>query len=141
MVDPALLALRLLELIALLFPVVGVLLQLQYRATDSDWLERVGLLAGAGLLTLLSMSFVSASGHLQRHRQLQPLASFSLLLLSSVGFLLPAIVLLSSREFFAVAKSVRERTVDGLRSGSSWNPILSLEDESEDENGVDGGED
>lgn len=40
-------ALRLLELVALLFPVVALLLQLQYRAAETPELERIGLLVTA----------------------------------------------------------------------------------------------
>lgn len=92
-------ALRLLELVALLFPVVALLLQLQYRAAETPELERIGLLAGGILLGLLAFSFLLAAVEaLLSGIDLGFLAA-GVALVTAVGLLLPVLVVLTREAF------------------------------------------
>ena len=99
MVDTSLAAFRLLELIALLFPVVALLVQLQHRVVDTEALARQGLAAGLGLLTMLSISFLFVSVYLLSVESIPLLLSISLAMLSILGLQLPVLIVLSSESF------------------------------------------
>jgi hypothetical protein len=120
MVDTLLAAFRLLELIALLFPVVALLVQLQHRAVDSGRLERIGLGAGMSLLVLLSISFLQSSLYLITTQSLPSLLAYPLLAMTVISLTLPLLIVLSSERFtseasktcstaFAVVSQLRRR--------------------------------
>lgn len=97
MVDTSLVAFRLLELVALLFPVVALLLQLQYRAVDTEELARKGLIAGIGFLLLLDVSFLLVTMYLINVDSMPLLLSVALVTTALLGVQLPVIVVLSSQ--------------------------------------------
>lgn len=99
MVDTSLAAFRLLELIALLFPVVALLVQLQHRAADSGRLEILGLGVGMSLLALLSISFLQLSLYLLTTESLPSLLAYSLLAMTVISLTLPSLFVLSSKRF------------------------------------------
>lgn len=99
MVDTSLAAFRLLELIALLFPVVALLVQLQHRVVDTEALVRYGLVAGLGLLTMLSVSFLFVTAYLLRMESIPLLLAISLATMSLLGLQLPVLIVLSSKTF------------------------------------------
>lgn len=88
-------ALGLLEIIALLFPVVALLLQLQHRAADSERVERFGFVAGIGLFALLSLSFVLVFTRLVVVDQ-PGLLALALGFTTLTSVLLPALLVLAS---------------------------------------------
>ena len=116
MVDTSLAAFRLLELIALLFPVVALLLQLQHRVVDTEALARQGLAAGLGLLTMLSASFVLVGVYLLSIESIPLLLSISLATMSLLGLQLPVIVVLSSKTFVDTTTSAYSTTIDAFRA-------------------------
>jgi hypothetical protein len=121
----ALVALRLLELVALLFPVVALLLQLQNRAVESDELQRLGLLAGLSQLSLLSATTVLAGGELLLSGTLPPLLALVVGVLIAVGLSIPVLVVASSARFVAVGEQALERIEQRLRhrgsGGEEWS--------------------
>jgi hypothetical protein len=56
-------ALGLLEVVALLFPVVALLLQLQHRTADSAALQQLGFVSGISLLVFLALAFALVVAH------------------------------------------------------------------------------
>lgn len=148
MVDTSLAAFRLLELIALLFPVVALLVQLQHRIVDTEALTRLGLVAGLGLLTMLSITFVLVSVHLLGVESIPLLLSISLGMLSLLGLQLPVLVVLSSRSFvdstkgaYSTAIGLVRITMNGLgvrrMSESDFEDKESNEDERVEKDEVD----
>lgn len=105
MAEPPSIAFRLLNLLALLFPVVALTLQLQHRAADSAELERRGLVAGMGLLSLLSISFLLVSSHLLFSQSLPWLLSLALASTAAITLQIPFLVLFSSDTFVEALKS------------------------------------
>jgi hypothetical protein len=106
MVDTALAAFRLLELIALLFPVVALLVQLQHRAADSVELKVLGLVTGTSLLVLLSISFLHLSLYLVSTYSLPALLIVPLVGMSVLSFALPVLIVLSSESITNRTKRV-----------------------------------
>lgn len=142
MVDTSLAAFRLLELIALLFPVVALLVQLQHRVVDTEELARQGLAVGLGLLTMLSVSFVLVSVHLLGVKSIPLLLSISLATMSLLGLQLPVLIVLSSRSFVDSTKGAYSTVIGvfyiatnvlGPGGTSESNP------ENEEDNGDKGG--
>lgn len=111
-------ALRLLELVALLFPVVALLLQLQYRAAETPEIERFGLLAGGVLLGLLAFTFLLASVALLQSGIDGGFLVVGVVLVTVVGLLLPTIVVLTRETFLDSLRTSFEAAaarVAGLR--------------------------
>lgn len=106
MVDSAAVALRLLELIALLFPVVALLLQLQHRVMDSNDLTVIGVVVGTGLVVLLSLSFFTVSLYLVFSQALTSLLTFSIAVIAITGFLVPILVVLLLEESIDVGQTL-----------------------------------
>lgn len=129
MVDPSLAAFRLLELIALLFPVVALLLQLQHRVVDTEKLARQGLAAGLGLVMILAVSFVLVSVHLLGTNSLPLLLSLSLVTTSLLGLQLPVLIVFSSETFVESATSALSMVIDPARTR---NRVPRLTEESDD---------
>lgn len=94
MVDSAAVALRLLELIALLFPVVALLLQLQYRENTND-MAAIGGVIGTGLVLLLSLSFSFVTLYLVTAHELSALLTVSIVVITIMALLVPLLVVLS----------------------------------------------
>lgn len=95
MVETAAVALRLLELIALLFPVVALLLQLQHRAVDSSNRVAFGGMVGTGLTGLLSLSFVTVALYLVTALEPSSLLAASIAVIAFTALLVPVLVVLS----------------------------------------------
>ncbi|WP_115862812.1 hypothetical protein [Halorussus litoreus] len=106
MVDTSLAAFRLLELIALLFPVVALLLQLQHRAVDAEELALQGLVTGMGLLMLLSVSFVLVAVYLIDANSMPLLLAMALGTITLLGVQLPVMIVLASRNLLKPARGL-----------------------------------
>lgn len=122
MVESSTVALRLLELIALLFPVVALLLQLQHRAVDSSDRVEFGGMVGIGLTILLSLSFFFVALFLVGTYTLSTLLVVSVAILAISGLLVPILVVLSlgqsvtvELEFASNARTVIRTTVSQMR--------------------------
>jgi hypothetical protein len=136
MVDTSLAAFRLLELIALLFPVVALLVQLQHRAADSVELETLGLVAGASLLVLLSVSFFHLSIYLVSLQSVPSLFTIPIIGMSVLSLTLPVLIVLSSETFIDRVRNARstiiEKSLSTLRE-TSLGGETARSDESENE--------
>jgi hypothetical protein len=127
-------ALRLLELVALLFPVVALLLQLQYRAAETTEMERVGLLAGGALLGLLGFSFLLAAVDLLRSGVGSVVLVVVTGLVAVAGFSVPGIVVLSRAGFVEGLRSTTEGFVSRLGA------VGATSEDGDDEGTVNGGD-
>ena len=136
MVDTSLAAFRLLELIALLFPVVALLVQIQHRAADSVELETLGLVAGASLLVLLSVSFFHLSIYLVSLQSVPSLFTIPIIGMSVLSLTLPVLIVLSSETFIDRVRNARstiiEKSLSTLRE-TSLGGETARSDESENE--------
>jgi len=136
MVDTSLAAFRLLELIALLFPVVALLVQLQHRAADSVELETLGLVAGASLLVLLSVSFFHLSIYLVSLQSVPSLFTIPIIGMSVLSLTLAVLIVLSSETFIDRVRNARstiiEKSLSTLRE-TSLGGETARSDESENE--------
>lgn len=128
-------ALGLLEIIALLFPVVALLLQLQHRTADSERVERFGLVAGIGLFASLSLSFVLVFVHVVVTDQ-PVLLVLALAFMTITSLLLPILVAFASEEMIETVLDVfafdRSRYDSRLRQPGS--PETSRNEENDDQN-------
>lgn len=88
--------LGLLEIIALLFPVVALLLQLQHRAADSESLQRLGFVSAISLLLFLAFAFALIVAHVLLSSSPPLLLVGSMLLTTGVSLLIPILVALST---------------------------------------------
>lgn len=115
MVESTGVALRLLELIALLFPVVALLLQLQHRV-DSSGLGVIGGVVGTGLAILLSLSFFLVALYLVVANTLSSLLAVSIGIIALTGFLVPVLVVLSLRGSIEVESDVASNARTTIRT-------------------------
>ena len=88
-------ALGLLEVIALLFPVVALLLQLQHRAADSEDLQQLGFISGISLVVFLALAFALISTHMLLASRTPLLLAAAMLFMTGVSFLIPVLIALS----------------------------------------------
>lgn len=135
MVDTSLAVVQLLKLIALLFPVVALLLQLQHRAVDSVELKNLGLVAGMSLLALLSLSFLQLSLYLLSTQSPPVLLAFPLLAIAFISLMLPVLVVFSSEriteEMKAILSMVRVE-ISSVRAAKGPNSTTGEADDTEE---------